>query len=121
MFDNLPASIEYIKAGKVRALAVTTPTRSEALPELPAISEFVPGYEASPSWGVGVPKNTPAEVIDKLNKAINAALADSRIKAHFAVLGASVMTGSPAEFGKHIAAETEKRGKVIKFANIKPE
>jgi tripartite-type tricarboxylate transporter receptor subunit TctC len=121
MFDNLPASIEYIKAGKVRALAVTTPTRSEALPELPAISEFVPGYEASPSWGVGVPKNTPAEVIDKLNKAINAALADSRIKAHFAELGAAVMTGSPAEFGKHIADETEKWGKVIKFANIKPE
>ena len=84
MFDNLPASIEYIKAGMVRALAVTTSVRSEALPELPTISEFVPGYEASPWWGVGVPKNTPTEIIDKLNKEINAALADSGVKARFA-------------------------------------
>ena len=121
MFDNLPASIEYIKAGRVRALAVTTPTRSEALPELPTISEFVPGHEASPWWGVGVPKNTPTEIIDKLNQEINTALADSRLKARFSELGASVMAGSPAEFGKHIADEIEKWRKVIKFAGIKPE
>ena len=121
MFDNLPASIEYIKAGRVRALAVTTPTRSEALPELPTISEFVPGYEASPWWGVGLPKNTPTEIIDKLNQEINTALADSRLKARFSELGASVVAGSPAEFGKHIADEIEKWRKVIKFAGIKPE
>jgi tripartite-type tricarboxylate transporter receptor subunit TctC len=121
MFDNLPASIEYIKAGKVRALAVTTPTRSNALPELPTVSEFVLGYEASPWWGVGAPKNTPSEVIDKLNNEINAALADSRVKARFAELGASVMAGSPADFGKLIADENVKRGKVVKFAGVKAE
>jgi tripartite-type tricarboxylate transporter receptor subunit TctC len=120
-FDNLPASIEYIKAGKVRALAVTTATRSEALPELPTVSEFVPGYEASPWWGVGAPKDTPKEFIDKLNKEINAALANSKVRARLAELGASVLVGSPAEFGKHLAEETEKWAKLAKFAGIKAE
>ena len=120
-FDNLPASIEYIKAGKVRALAVTTATRSEALPELPTVSEFVPGYEASPWWGVGAPKDTPKEFIDKLNKEINAALANSKVRARLAELGASVLVGSPAEFGKHLAEETEKWGNVVKVAGIKVE
>ena len=105
----------------VRALAVTTSVRSEALPELPTISEFVPGYEASPWWGVGAPKNTPSEVIDKLNNEINAALADSGVKARFAELGASVIAGSPADFGKLIADETDKWGKVVKFAGVKAE
>jgi tripartite-type tricarboxylate transporter receptor subunit TctC len=122
-FDNLPSSIEYIKAGKVRALAVTTASRSDALPEgdLPTVSEFVPGYEASPWWGVGVPKNTSADIVDKLNKEINAALADSRVRARLAGLGASALAGSPAEFGKLLAEETEKWAKVIKFAGIKAD
>jgi tripartite-type tricarboxylate transporter receptor subunit TctC len=120
-FDNLPSSIEYIKAGKLRALAVTTTSRSDALPDLPTVGEFVPGYEASPSWGVGVPKNTPAEIIDKLNKEINAGLADPKMKARIADLGATVLAGTPAEFGKLIADETEKWGKVVKFAGIKAD
>src|ERR1700681_3867154 len=107
-FDNRPVSIEYIKAGKVRALAVTSATRSETLPELPTVGEFVPGYEASPWGGVGVPRGTPAEIIDRLNKEINAALADPKIKARLADLSVSVHTGSPAEFGKLLVDETEK-------------
>jgi tripartite-type tricarboxylate transporter receptor subunit TctC len=118
-FDNLPSSIEHIKAGKLRALAVTTTTRSDALPDLPTVGEFVPGYEATPSWGVGVPKNTPAEIIDKLNKEINAGLADPKMTARIVDLGATVLAGTPAEFGKLIADETEKWGKVVKFAGIK--
>jgi tripartite-type tricarboxylate transporter receptor subunit TctC len=121
IFDNLPASIEYIKAGKLRALAVTTASRSEALPDLPTVDEFVPGYEASPLWGVGVPKNTPAEIIDKLNKEINAGLADPKMKARIADLGATVLAGTPAEFGKLLAEETEKWGKVVKFSGAKME
>jgi tripartite-type tricarboxylate transporter receptor subunit TctC len=120
-FDNLPSSIEYIKAGKLRALAVTTTTRSDALPDLPTVGEFVPGYEATPSWGVGVPKNTPAEIIDKLNKEINAGLADPKMAARIADLGATVLAGTPAEFGQLIADETEKWGKVVKFAGIKAD
>jgi tripartite-type tricarboxylate transporter receptor subunit TctC len=120
-FDNLPASIEYIRAGKLRALAVTTARRSDALPDLPTVGEFVPGYEASPLWGVGVPRNTPAEIIDKLNKEINAGLADPNIKARFADLGVTALPGSPADFGKLIAEETEKWGKVVRFAGIKVE
>ena len=121
MFAAMPASIEYIKAGKLRALAVTTATRSEALPDIPTVGDFVPGYEASAWYGVGAPKNTPAEIVDKLNKEINAGLADPKIKARLADLGGTLLAGSPADFGKLIADETEKWGKVIKFAGIKPE
>jgi tripartite-type tricarboxylate transporter receptor subunit TctC len=120
-FDNLPASIEYIKAGKVRALAVTTSIRSEALPDLPTVGEFVPGYEVSPWWGVGVPKNTPTAIINALNKELNTALADATIKARLADLGVTVFPGSSADFGKHIADETEKWRKVVRAANIKVE
>ena len=119
LFEPLPASIPFIKAGKIRALAVTTAGRSEALPELPAVGEFVPGYEASGWTGLCGPRNTPAEVVEKLNKAINAGFADPAMKARFADLGATTLPGSPDDFGKLIAAETEKWGKVIRAGNIK--
>jgi tripartite-type tricarboxylate transporter receptor subunit TctC len=119
MFDLLPGSIGYIRAGKLRALAVTTAQKSAALPELPTIAEFVPGYEASTWNGVVAPKGTPADVIEKLNGAINAALADATIKARLADLGATTMPGSSADFGKFLADETAKWAKVIKFAGIK--
>jgi tripartite-type tricarboxylate transporter receptor subunit TctC len=119
-FDPLPASIAYIKSGKLRALAVTTATRSEALPDLPTLSDFVSGYEASAWNGICVPARTPVEIIDKLNRAINAGLADPLMKARLAELGATPLAGSPADFGKLIADETEKWGKVIRTANIKP-
>src|SRR5262245_34963540 len=115
------SSIEYIRAGRLRALAVTTATRSDALTDIPTVAEFLPGYEASIWYGVGVPTGTPAEIIGKLNKEINAALADPEFQARLADLGGTVLSGSPADFGRHIAAETEKWGKVTKFANIKPE
>jgi tripartite-type tricarboxylate transporter receptor subunit TctC len=102
-------------------LAVTTATRSEALPDVPTVSEFVPGYEASIWFGIGAPKNTPAEIIDKLNNEINAALADPQLKARFADLGGTVIAASPSDFGKFIAEDTEKWGKVIRAANIKAE
>jgi tripartite-type tricarboxylate transporter receptor subunit TctC len=121
MFLSPAASIEYIRSGRLRALAVTTTTRWEGLPDVPTVGEFVPGYETSIVLGVGVPKATPVEIIDKLNREINAALADPKIKARLAVLGGTVLPGSPADFGKLIAEETEKWGKVIKFAGIKPE
>ncbi len=121
LFIAVASSIEYIKAGKVRALAVTTATRSEALPDLPTIGAFVPGYEESNWWGLGAPRNTPRAVVDKLNQEINAALADPKIKARLAELGGSVLAGSPADFGKLIADETEKLGKVVKFAGMKPD
>ena len=121
MFDTLATSIEHIKAGKLRALAVTSATRSELLPDIPVVGEFVPGYEATGWQGIGAPKNTPTEVIDKLNREINTALADPKIKEQLADLGAIVFANTPAEFEKHIAAETEKWGKVIKFAGIKPQ
>jgi tripartite-type tricarboxylate transporter receptor subunit TctC len=121
IFVNTAASIEYIRAGRLRALAVTTATRSEALPDIPTVSEFVPGYEASGWSGFGSPKSTPTEVIDKLNREINASLADSKIKAQLADLGSSALTGSPADFGKLIADETEKWAKVIQAANIKAD
>jgi tripartite-type tricarboxylate transporter receptor subunit TctC len=121
MFDVIPSSIGYIRAGQLRPLAVTTAMRSEALPGIPTVAEFVPGYEGSTWWGVAVPKNTPAEIIDKLNKEINIALADRKLKARFADLGATEFGGSPAEFGMFIADETEKWAKVIRAVNIRPE
>jgi tripartite-type tricarboxylate transporter receptor subunit TctC len=120
-FSPTPPAIEYIKAGKLRALAVTTALRSEALPDIPTVGEFVPGYEASSWFGVGTPKATPAEIVEKLNKEINAGLADPRLKARLADLGGIALAGSPADFGKLIAEETEKWAKVIKFAGIKLE
>jgi tripartite-type tricarboxylate transporter receptor subunit TctC len=114
------ASLEYIKAGKLRALA-TSAKPSEMLPDIPMIADFLPGYEASVFYGVGVPKNTSAEIVDKLNKEINAALADPMIKARIADMDGTVLPGSPADFGKLIADETEKWAKVIRAANIKPE
>ena len=121
MFLVISASIEHIKAGKLRPLAVTSAARSEALPDVPTVGEFVPGYESSVWFGVGAPKNTPAEIVDKLNKEINTGLADPAIKARLDRLGITVFAGSPAGFGKFIAEETEKWGKVIRAANIKPE
>ena len=121
MFDTMPASIEYLRAGKLRPLAVTTATRSESLPDIPTVADFVLGYESSAFYGVAAPKNTPAEIIDKLNKEINAALADPRTNARLVALGGTPFTGSPAEFGKLIADETEKWAKVVKFAGIKPD
>jgi tripartite-type tricarboxylate transporter receptor subunit TctC len=121
LFNSLPASIGYIKADRLRALAVTTATRAELLPDIPTISEFFPGYEASQWYGLGVPKNTPAEIVDKLNKEVNAALADPKMKARLADLGGVALPGSPAEFGKLIAEETEKWAKVVKFAGIKAD
>jgi tripartite-type tricarboxylate transporter receptor subunit TctC len=120
-FVTTPVSIEYIRTGKLRALAVTTATRSEALPDIPSVSEFVPGYEASAWWGVGAPKDTPADIVEKLNKEINAALADPKMKARLADLGCTVLAGSPGDFGKLIADETEKWGKVVKFSGAKPD
>lgn len=120
-FDVTTSSMEQIKAGRVRALAVTTAARSAALPDIPTVGEFVPGYEASNIRGVGAPKNTPVEIIDTLNKEINAALTDPKIKATLADLGASVLVGSPAEFGRLIANEAEKWAKVVKAGGIKAE
>ena len=121
LFANPTQSTQYISAGKLRALAITTATRSDALPDLPTVGEFVPGYEASSIFGIGVPKHTPAEIIDKLNKEINVALIDPKFKARLADLDGAVLGGSPADFRKLIAAETEKWGQVVKFANIKPD
>jgi tripartite-type tricarboxylate transporter receptor subunit TctC len=121
MFPSIVAPIEYIKTGRLRALAVTDATRSDALPDIPTVGEFVPGYEASGWSGFGSPKGTPTEVIDKLNREINTALADLKIKAQLAYLGATPLVGSPADFGKFIADETDKWRKVIRAANIKPE
>jgi tripartite-type tricarboxylate transporter receptor subunit TctC len=120
-FASMPSSIEYIRAGKVRALAVTTATRSEALPDIPTVSDFVSGYEASVWYGIGAPRDTPVEVIDKLNKEINAGLADPKIKSRLADLGGTVLALSPADFGKLIADETEKWGNVIRALNIKAD
>ena len=120
VFPTLPSSIEFIRTGKLRGLAMTSAVRSEALPDIPAVGEFVPGYEMSAWYGVGAPKGTPAEVIDKINREINAGLADPKMKARFAELGGTPMAMSPAEFGKLIADETEKWAKVIREANIKP-
>jgi len=120
-FSSMTASIEHIRSSKLRALAVTTATRSEALPGIATVGEFVPGYEAIAWTGLGAPKDTPAEIIDRLNKGVNAGLADPKMKARLAGLGGTLLPGSPADFGKLIADETEKWGKVIRAANIKPE
>jgi tripartite-type tricarboxylate transporter receptor subunit TctC len=120
-FDPMPSSIGYVKAGQLRPLAVTTATRSEALPELPTVGDFVPGYEASTWYGVGAPKNTPAEIIERLNKEVNAGLADPKLKARLTDLGGMMLTGSAAEFGAFIVEETEKWAKVVKFSGAKAE
>ena len=120
-FDNLQPSMPHIKAGTLRALAVTTSTRSDALPDLPTVSDFVAGYEASTWNGMCAPKNTPADIINRLNREINAGLADARLKARLAEMGAWALPGSPADCGKLIADEIEKWGKVIRDGNIKPE
>jgi tripartite-type tricarboxylate transporter receptor subunit TctC len=121
MFATVPSSVEHIRAGKLRALAVTTAMRSEALPDIPTMGDFLPGYEASSVYGFGAPRNTPVEIVDKLNKEINAALADPKMKARLAETGGVVVPGSPADFGKLLADETEKWAKVIRAANIKTE
>ena len=121
MFDNVPTSIEFIRAGKLRPLAVTTAQRSEVLPDLPTVADFVPGYEASAWYGVGAPKGTPAEIIDKLNSEINAILANPKTKSRFAELGASLIGGSPADFGRLVVEETDKWGKVVRFSGAKPD
>jgi len=120
-FQTTGSSIAHVRAGTIRALAVTAAARSEVLPDLPSVSEFVPGYEASAVWGLGAPKNTPGKVIDQVNKEINAALADPKFKGRLTDMGISVLGGSPADFEKLIADETEKWSKVVKFAGIKPE
>jgi tripartite-type tricarboxylate transporter receptor subunit TctC len=121
LFANPAQSIPYTAAGRLRALAITTAARSEALPDIPTVSEFVPGYEASSIFGFGARQDTPAEIVDTLNKEINAVLADPEIKARITDLDGTVLVGSPADFGKLIAEETEKWGKVIHAANIKVE
>ena len=118
---GIAGSIEQVRAGQLRALAVTTTTRASALPDVPTMSEFLPGFDASDVLGVGAPRNTPAEVVDKLNREINAVLADPKLKARFADLGGTPLTLTPAEYGKLLADETEKWGKVIRSANIKSE
>jgi tripartite-type tricarboxylate transporter receptor subunit TctC len=121
IFETMPPAIGYIRAGQLRALAVTTATRSEALPDVPTVASFVPGYEASASYGIGVPKDTPAEIIRRLNSEINAALADPRMKARFAELGGAVLPGTSVEFGRLMAEETEKWAKVMKIAGGSPD
>jgi tripartite-type tricarboxylate transporter receptor subunit TctC len=120
-FAVVTTAIEYIRAGKLRALAVTSATRQEALPDIPTVADFLPGYEASGWFGLFAPKNTPAEIVDTLNKEINAALADPKVKARLADLGGTVLPGSPADFGKLVVDDKEKWAKVIRAANIKPE
>jgi tripartite-type tricarboxylate transporter receptor subunit TctC len=121
MFASMPSSLEFIRADKLRALAVTTAMRADQLPDLPTVSDFLPAFEASVYYGIGAPRNTPPDVVDRLNKEINAGLADSKLKARLIELGGMPLPGSPAEFGKLIASETEKWAKVIKSANIKAE
>jgi tripartite-type tricarboxylate transporter receptor subunit TctC len=121
MFGVITSSVEYIRAGKLRALAVSTAMRAEALPDLPTVGDFLPGYEASDWYGICAPKGTPAEIVGRLNAEINAGLADPRLKARLAELGGTPLPGSPAAFGKLIADETEKWGKVVRTAHMKPE
>jgi tripartite-type tricarboxylate transporter receptor subunit TctC len=121
VFPSSASAVEYVKTGKVRGLAVTGSTRLDALPDLPTVADVLPGYEASSLYGIGVPRNTPAEVVDRLNKEVNAALADPKLKVRLADIGNTPFGGSPADFGKLLAEETEKWAKVVKFAGIKPQ
>ena len=121
MFDNVPTSMEFIKSGKIRPLAVTSAERSEALPDLPVVADYVPGYEASAWYGLSAPKGTPSEVVEKLNREVNVLLAEGAVKVRLAEFGASLLPGTPADFGKLVADETEKWGKVIRFAGIKAQ
>jgi tripartite-type tricarboxylate transporter receptor subunit TctC len=121
MFDNMTSSLEFIKAGKLRPLAVTTTMRFVALPDIPTVGDFVPGFEASALFGLGAPGNTPLDIVERLNMEVNAGLADPKMKARLAELAAAVLAGSPADFGELIADETEKWGKVVKFSRAKPE
>jgi tripartite-type tricarboxylate transporter receptor subunit TctC len=120
MFDNMTSSVEHVRAGRLRGLAVTTAARSEALPDLPIVGDFVPGYEASGIYGIGVPKDTPPDIVDKLNREINAALSDPRIKARLADLGGLILSSTSADFARVLAEEVEKWGKVVKFSGAKP-
>jgi tripartite-type tricarboxylate transporter receptor subunit TctC len=120
-FSSLGGAIEHIKADKLRALAVTSSTRSNALPDIPTVGDFVPGYEASGFWGIGAPKSTPVDIVEKLSKEINTSLADPDLNARFHQLGATALALSPVDFGRFVAAETDKWGKVVKSATIKPE
>jgi tripartite-type tricarboxylate transporter receptor subunit TctC len=120
MFDFIPSSVEYVRSGKLRALGVTTTARAAALPDVPSLGEFVPGYEASGWFGLGAPKSTPVEIVDAINKETNAIVADEKVKARLADLGGTVLTGSPADFGKLIGVESEKWAKVVKFSGAKP-
>jgi tripartite-type tricarboxylate transporter receptor subunit TctC len=121
LFAATPGTTDYIATGKLRALAITTAARAKMLPELPVIADFIPGYEASQWYGISAPKNTPAEIIGRLNREINAAIADTAMNARFAAIGGEPLPGSPAEFGRLIAEETEKWAKVVRAAGIKPE
>ena len=121
MFDNLPSSLEHVRAGRLRALAVTTTARVDVLPDIPTVSELVPGYEASSWQGIGAPKNTPVEIVQMLNREINSVLADPKMKGRLADLGGSILAESPAGFARLIADDTEKWAKVIRAANIKAE
>jgi tripartite-type tricarboxylate transporter receptor subunit TctC len=121
MFDPMPTAIEQIKAGRLRGLAVTTTKRSEALPDLPTVSEFLPGFAADTWYGAGVPRNTPLEIVDALNREINGVLGEAKVKARLADLGATVLAGTPADFGRMLADETEKWGRVVKASGAKPE
>jgi tripartite-type tricarboxylate transporter receptor subunit TctC len=121
MFASMPATLEYVRASKLRALGVTIATRSDALPDVPSVSEFLPGFDAEVYYGIGAPKDTPAEIVERLNREINAGLADPQFKARLIELGSAVLPGSPVDFEKFIANETEKWAKVVKFANIKAE
>ena len=120
IFTSTASAIEYVRSNRLRALAVTPVTRLDVMPDVPTVAEFVPGYEATQWYGVGAPRNTPAEIVETLNREINVGLADPKMKARLADLGGTVLAGSPADFGRLVADETEKWGKVIRTASIKP-